>query len=714
MLHAPVKLSIANPLGFAEGSAADPFAREALAVAGVGTWRIDMVSRLATYDALTSQILGGPAEERCEPALAPVHPADLALVEANLQGSFKTGAIHDVEFRIIKADGTIRWVRAIARPPAPGWEDPHWVDGIIYDITESMELRLAQQESERAMRTLINNLPGVAYRSSSAAPWTMLFCSEAVEALLGYSAPELVEGKRSWGEFAHPADLPVIEAEVAKAIAAGEQFTLQYRFVHRDGSIRWIQEKGVEVRDPEGNPLWIEGFIWDISEQRSALEKLRWTASHDSLTGLPNRSLFQERLEKNLRRCSASGERLAVLLLDVDDFKQINDMMGHDAGDALLQEFGSRIKDAAGRDGFVARLSGDEFAMIVRGGGEAAINAAAMRVLDELERPFQYGRALLDCHASIGAAFYPSHGKDRSELIKNADMALYAAKAEGGGKLRLFEPHLRAEMQQRASGLSLARRAVREDWIVPHYQAKVDLGTGRIAGFEALLRWLHPQRGMQYPQSIAPAFEDFQVGTAISARMIEKVCRDAASWLERELAFGHIAVNVSAGDFRRGDFADTLLARMREFGLRPDHIQVEVTETVFMGRGASYVESALKALSREGVAIALDDFGTGYASLSHLKQFPVNILKIDRSFVRHVDTNSDHAAIVRAVINLGRNLGIATVAEGIESRIEAERLREWGCDQGQGYLFGRAVTADRASTLYLADFQTDEPLAALA
>ena len=186
------------------------------------------------------------------------------------------------------------------------------------------------------------------------------------------------------------------------------------------------------------------------------------------------------------------------------------------------------------------------------------------------------------------------------------------------------------------------------------------------------------------------------------------------SWLEQGLAFGHIALNVSAGDFRRGDFAEMLLARMREFDLHPDHIQVEVTETVFLGRGASYVESALKALSREGVVIALDDFGTGYASLSHLKQFPVNIIKIDQSFVRDVDTDFDHAAIVRAVINLGRNLGIRTVAEGIETEVEAERLREWGCDYGQGYLFGRAVTADQASALCGNGIASREPLAAFA
>ncbi|WP_332812835.1 putative bifunctional diguanylate cyclase/phosphodiesterase [Sphingomonas sp.] len=712
MLHAPVKLSIANPLGFAEGSSADPFAREALAVAGVGTWRIDMVSSLATYDALTSHILGWPATERQEPALAPVHPGDRALVEANLQSSFKTGAIHDVEFRIIRPDGAVRWVRAIARPPAQGWGNPRWVDGILYDITESMELRLAQQESERAMRTLINNLPGVAYRCACTVPWSMLFCSEGVEALTGYSATELTEGKMTWAEFAHPDDFAAVEAAVAKAVTAGEQFNVQYRFVHRDGSIRWIQEKGIEVRDADGTPLWLEGFIWDITEQRSALEQLRWTASHDSLTSLPNRSLFQERLEAELRRCRASCERLAVLLLDVDDFKQINDTMGHDAGDALLREFGSRIKEAAGDGGFVARLSGDEFAMIVRGAGLAGINAAAERVLEQLERPFQYGKALLDCHASIGAALYPSHGTNRGDLIKNADMALYAAKAEGGGKLRLFEPQFRAEMQQRASGLSLARCALREDWIVPHYQAKVDLATGRIAGFEALLRWFHPQRGVQYPQTIAPAFEDFQIATAISTRMIEKICRDAISWLEQDLSFGHVALNVSAGDFRRGDFAEMLLARMREFGLRPDHIQVEVTETVFVGRGASYVESALKTLSREGVVIALDDFGTGYASLSHLKQFPVNVIKIDQSFVRDVDTDADHAAIVRAVINLGRNLGIRTVAEGIETEVEAERLREWGCDYGQGYLFGRAVAADEAAALCVEGVPSGEPLAA--
>ncbi|MDB5699657.1 MAG: hypothetical protein JWN69_2461 [Alphaproteobacteria bacterium] len=713
MLHVPVKLSMVNALAFAEGGATDPTAREALEAAGIGRWRVDMSSGRGTWDPLTSQLLGGPALEREEPALAPVHPDDRMLVQANLESSFKTGAAHDIEFRIIRPDGAIRWVRAIARAPALGWEHPRCVNGVIYDITEGKELRLAQQESERTLRTLINNLPGVAYRCASTDPWNMLFVSHGVELLTGYSAADLIEGKMTWPQFAHPDDFAMVEAEVGKAVAAGEQFDLQYRFIHRDGSIRWIQEKGIEVLDPDGKPLFLEGFIWDISEQRAVVEQLRWTASHDSLTTLPNRSLFQERLDMEIQRCNASGERLAVLLLDVDDFKQINDTMGHDAGDALLREFGDRIKDAAGEGGFVARLSGDEFAMIVRGSGLAGINAAAKRVLDQLERPFAYGRSLLDCHASIGAALYPTHGDNRGDLMKHADMALYAAKAEGGGKLRLFEPELRAEMQQRASGLSLARRALREDWIVPHYQPKVDLATGRIDGFEALLRWSHPRRGMQNPDTIAPAFDDFQLGTAISACMTGKIFRDAAAWLEQNIPFGHVALNVSAADFRTGDFAEMLLARVREFGLRPEHVQVEVTETVFLGRGASYVESALKTLSREGILIALDDFGTGYASLSHLKQFPVNILKIEQSFVRDVDSNPDHAAIVNAVINLGRNLGIRTVAEGIETEVEAERLREWGCDYGQGYLFGRAVLAEQASVLCMPAACPGTPLRAI-
>jgi EAL domain-containing protein (putative c-di-GMP-specific phosphodiesterase class I) len=254
---------------------------------------------------------------------------------------------------------------------------------------------------------------------------------------------------------------------------------------------------------------------------------------------------------------------------------------------------------------------------------------------------------------------------------------------------------MRSEMQTRLSMLGIAREALKEDLIVPFYQPKVDLRSGEVSGFEALLRWRHPTRGIQAPDSITAAFEDLSTAAAISDRMVEKVIADMRRWLDDGIAFGHVAVNSAAAEFRKGDFAESLLERLHKGGIPPERLQLEVTETVFLGRGADYVERALKTLSRAGVQIALDDFGTGYASLSHLKQFPVDVLKIDRSFVAELGQDVDAAAIIRAVINLGHSLNIEVVAEGIETVDQAQRLTRKGCHYGQGHLYSPAVPADR-------------------
>jgi EAL domain-containing protein (putative c-di-GMP-specific phosphodiesterase class I) len=300
---------------------------------------------------------------------------------------------------------------------------------------------------------------------------------------------------------------------------------------------------------------------------------------------------------------------------------------------------------------------------------------------------------VLDCQASIGASLFPLQGNDRAELLKNADVALYAAKAAGRANLKLFRSEMRREMQQRLSMLNLARDALAHRRILPFYQPKLDLRTGRVAGFEALLRWQHPMMGAQSPATISAAFEDLSLAAEISDQMVSAVIADLVRWRDEGLDVGHVALNAAAAEFRRGDFADKLLERLHIAGLPPSLLQVEVTETVFLGRGAECVERALKLLSGAGVGIALDDFGTGYASLSHLKQFPVDFIKIDRSFVRDLEDDPDDAAIIDAVVNLGRSLGIRTVAEGVENERQHEFLLALGCDLGQGFLYGKAAEA---------------------
>jgi EAL domain-containing protein (putative c-di-GMP-specific phosphodiesterase class I) len=316
-----------------------------------------------------------------------------------------------------------------------------------------------------------------------------------------------------------------------------------------------------------------------------------------------------------------------------------------------------------------------------------------------MREPFLHEGRILDCRVSTGAAMFPVHCATTEELLKNADTALYAAKAAGRSTMSMFEPHMREDIQRRLGMVQQARSAIRDDRMVPYYQPKLDLVSGTVEGFEALLRWRMPNGRIGLPAALQAAFEDLEVAAAISDRMIDCVIADTRRWLDRGTAFRHVAVNASAAEFRRDNFAERVLEQLRRAEIPTHCFQLEVTETVFLGRGAEYVHRALALLSAHGVKIALDDFGTGYASLRHLKEFPVDIIKIDRSFVRDMEVDPGDEAIVRAVINLGQSLGIRVVAEGIEAESQAARLLDLGCDFGQGFTFSPAVGANRVPTL---------------
>jgi EAL domain-containing protein (putative c-di-GMP-specific phosphodiesterase class I) len=312
-------------------------------------------------------------------------------------------------------------------------------------------------------------------------------------------------------------------------------------------------------------------------------------------------------------------------------------------------------------------------------------------LMEALAEPFTYAGRLVDCHASGGAARIGPYSSTRAELMKNADVALYGAKRNGRGNVRIFEPAMRLAIQRRDSMLNLASDALKSGRILAHYQPKIDFRTGKVAGVEALLRWEHDRFGVQGPDAIAASFEDSRLAASLSNRMIEAVIKDIVSWCDQGFDFGHVALNAAAAEFRVGHFADRLLERLVAANIRPDLIQLEVTETVFLGRGAEHVHQALELLSTAGVTIALDDFGTGFASLSHLRKFPVDIIKIDRSFVRDIGETGDATAIIGAVVSLGTNLGIEIVAEGIETREQERALKRLGCHYGQGFLYAKAL-----------------------
>ena len=638
----------------------------------------------AQWEAFTGRPMHGDLGEAWVEA---VHPEDVDKVRAAWRASVEAGEMLDVEMRLCHRDGGYRWIlnRGAPKRDATGQIDGWY--GACTDVHERVLAEAALQESEAITRSILDASPDCIKLLDG--DGRILFVNPLGPKAVDLDDADQVIGLR-WIDCLLPAAAE-IAGEALERARKGEVVRFTMPHPTSKGRPKWWDIVATPVNGTDGARIVV--VARDVTHQKQSEERVRWVANHDALTGLPNRLLFQERLDE-LVAGGQGRERFALLLLDLDDFKRINDSLGHDAGDTLLCAFADRLRSAARDEDFVARLGGDEFAVIVASAeSEAEVAAAADRILVELRRPHIHCGRVLDCNASIGASLYPSHGSSRAELLKYADIALYVAKSGWRGNMRLFQPVMRSEMQARVSMLALARNALDKDLIVPFYQPKIDLGSGGVAGFEALLRWTDERRGIQAPDTIAAAFEDVSTAAEISDRMIEKVIADMQRWLADGVDFGHVAINAAAAEFRKGGFAEGLLARLEAAGVPPERVQIEVTETVFLGRGADYVERALKTMSEAGVQIALDDFGTGYASLSHLKQFPVDVLKIDRSFVAELGENADAAAIVRAVINLGNSLEIDVVAEGIETIAQAAWLAQGGCPFGQGHLYAPASAA---------------------
>ncbi|WP_051504361.1 bifunctional diguanylate cyclase/phosphodiesterase [Sphingomonas jaspsi] len=422
-------------------------------------------------------------------------------------------------------------------------------------------------------------------------------------------------------------------------------------------------------------------------------------AFHDGLTGLPNRAFFQKSLDEWIRRGHLDPVPFALVLLDVDDFKLINDSLGHDAGDAVLLAFADRVRSAIGPQDIMARLGGDEFALLLADySDDQRLEAFCRRLLHRFDMPCVHGSQNIQVRASIGGAIRKA--KDSAvTILKHADLALYESKATGKGVCRIYHPKMWNSLIGRREMMSAANQALAQDNIRPFYQPKVSLEDGRVLGFEALLRICPPDGEPIGPDVLAAAFEDSALASAISDKMIEQVLEDIVRWRRAGVDFGHVAINASAAELRRGDYAERLLARLDLMRIDPSLIQVEVTESVLLGRGAEHVERTFRTLANRGILLALDDFGTGFASLSHLKQFPVAIIKIDRTFIRDLQIDAGDGAIVDALIGLGQALKIDVVAEGIETGAQRDFLWALGCRLGQGYLFSEAVPASKVPPL---------------
>ncbi|MGH2788294.1 MAG: putative bifunctional diguanylate cyclase/phosphodiesterase [Actinomycetota bacterium] len=559
-------------------------------------------------------------------------------------------------------------------------------------------------DSEARFRSLVQNSSDAFIISE--VDLTARYVSPSIQRFLGYTPME-IENRRII-DLVHPDDAADVQ-ELHQSVLAGPASSkvIECRLVHKEGSIRDVQLTVSNSRDVPS----VSGLVFnarDITERKDAerervgLERqLEHQAFHDPLTNLANRVLFKDRVNHALARASRTNEDLAVLFVDLDDFKQINDTSGHEAGDFLLIAVGDRLRSCLRDADTIARLGGDEFAILLEAvDGHDDVFSVADRLLESLIMPFDVNGRHVLASGSIGIAFRGSGGKDSEELLANADVAMYAAKARGKGCRETYRPDMRLDMMNRLNLESALQRAIDEREFLVYYQPIVEVGSGRITGAEALVRWAHPSRGIVSPADFIPLAEETGLIVPIGRWVLEQSCYQARAW---QLKYPQtppfkISVNLSVRQFQQTNLVQEVAEVLQHSKLPASSLILEITESILVQDTSAAVRK-LQALKNLGVQLALDDFGTGYSSLSYLRRFPIDVLKIDKTFIDGVGTHAEDSALTRAIVQIGETLNLKTVAEGVEHEQQRLELESLGCEEGQGYFFARPIDADSIGDL---------------
>jgi diguanylate cyclase (GGDEF)-like protein/PAS domain S-box-containing protein len=598
----------------------------------------------------------------------------------------------DLEYRIVHADGSVRWV----------WERGSGVidvegravalEGLIQDITKRKHAETMLREAERRYHGLFDNAIEGIFRTTVEGNY--LDANPALAHIYGFESPqELMASLRDIGRQLYVD--PQRREEFMRIVKARGSVTgFESQVYRKNGDVIWISENSRLVLGEDGRPLSYEGTVEDITERRLYQTRIERQANYDTLTGLANRWLLHDRLEQALLTATSFGTRLAVAFVDLDRFKYINDSLGHHVGDELLKEVAARLLSCVRECDTVARRGGDEFVLLINGHpGPDAVQQIMERMLAAVSRPWIIEQGEFQVSCSIGVALHPEDGEDARTLLKHADSAMYRAKDSGRDNFQFFTRELNTLMTERLEMEGHLRRALERQQFVLAYQPRVDLDSGRIVAAEALLRWRIPKRGTIAPQRFIALAEETGLIVPIGKWVLQTACAQNKAWQDEGLPPIGVSVNVSARQFRQQEnLVQTVAEVLRDTGLEARYLELELTESMVM-HDAPQLVAMLDQLKDLGVQIAVDDFGTGYSSLSYLKRFPVDRLKIDRSFVEHIANDPDDATIVRTIIALGHNLGLKVVAEGVESDEQLRFLRSNLCDEAQGFLLGRPVSS---------------------
>jgi diguanylate cyclase (GGDEF)-like protein/PAS domain S-box-containing protein len=514
--------------------------------------------------------------------------------------------------------------------------------------------------------------------------------SPAAARILGYAPGSLV-GQTPFDTI-HPKDVERARSSFAALVRGENPAPIELRFRHADGSWIWLEALGNNLLEHPG----IRGIVLtsrDVTERKRAEERAQYLANYDVLTGLPNRFLMQDRLAQACAQAHRNGLRVAVMHIDLDRFKVVNETLGHYVGDALLKHAADRLKKSAREGDTVARVGGDEFTVVLPNMTSVQVlSAFADKILGSLARPFPGEGQDLFVSASLGISLFPDDARSVDDLIKHADAAMFRAKSTGRNNYQFFTRELNEEVQERLLMEGGLRQALQREEFRVVYQPKIELATREVVGAEALIRWSHPKLGVVGPSRFVPVAEDSGMVVQIGDWMLRAVCRQIRQWQGEGLTLP-VAVNVSARQFQQADLPDLVVSVLSETQVPARLLEIELTESAVMHDAEASVV-ALERLKSFGVQISIDDFGTGYSSLSYLKRLPLDVLKIDQSFVRDISSDPNDAAIVRAIITLARSLGMKVIAEGVETEAQLAFLNAYGCQYAQGYMFGQPMPAE--------------------
>jgi diguanylate cyclase (GGDEF)-like protein/PAS domain S-box-containing protein len=675
------------------------------ALAQVGGWEVDGVADQVFWTEGVYRIFE-TAPERYQPTTAMATaerfftPQSMVVLRNAYYDSDNQPTSHNLELEAITDTGRRIWVRSAGNSKWVGGQLVSWTS-VIQNITERKQASAALLETESRWK--------LAMESTGDGVWDwhipsgVEFYSRRLLEMFGYEEGELRNNPAELDSRTHPDDIAQLEMD-RKAHFSGKAPTYlnEHRVRCRDGSWKWVLSRGMVIsRDNKGRPLRMIGTHTDITERKSSEALIRQQAFFDTLTGLPNRRMLRDRLEQEIKKCKRDAQQIAILFMDLDHFKEVNDTLGHGSGDQLLVEAARRLKSCVRESDTVARMGGDEFTIILTEITDSdRLQPVLQKLLRAVDAVFQLGEEQVFVSASIGVTLYPLDGTEIEDLFKNADQALYVAKGEGRNRFSFFTPALQESAQTRVRLATDLRTALGDAQFRVAYQPIVELATGSIHKAEALIRWEHPKRGQVSPAQFIPIAESSGLIVDIGEWVFRQAAEQVRHWRKALAPNFQISVNRSPVQFQHEDSGQASWGlQLQAMGLPGESVVVEITEGLLLDTNA-VVGDQLLEMSDAGIQVSLDDFGTGYSSLAYLQKFDIDYIKIDQSFVRYLIPDSTDLALCRAIIVMAHALGMKVIAEGVETEQQRDLLRNVGCDYGQGYFFARPMPAIEFEAMY--------------